>query len=124
MKIPESIINAWNDRQGAVVLATTDHNSVPNIIYASCVSLHKDEFVVIADNYFCKTRENLKRKGKGAVLFITSANKAFQIKGTIEYHTSGEVYDEMKRTLPAKFPGHAAAVILVEEIYSGAEKLL
>jgi len=47
-----------------------------------------------------------------------------QLKGSFDYLTSGEIYDDMKKWNPAKHPGHAAAALKIEAVYSGAEKLL
>jgi len=49
---------------------------------------------------------------------------SFQIKGSIEYHKDGKIFEDMKQWNPTKLPGHAAAALKVEEVYSGAEKLL
>jgi len=121
--LPDSVRQAWEDRNGPVVLATVDDKGVPNIIYASCVGLFGDDRVVVADNYFDKTRKNLLKGGKGSLLFITNGGKAYQIKGELEYHTEGEIFDDMKSWNPTKHPGHAAAVVKVEQVYSGAEKI-
>ena len=51
-------------------------------------------------------------------------NKAFQIKGPVTYHTKGEIFDAMKQWNPKEHPGNAAAALAVQEIYSGAEKLV
>jgi hypothetical protein len=123
-KLPQTIIDAWADRNGPVVLATIDGDQTPNIIYATCVSLYDNEYIIVADNYFDKTRRNILSGSKGAALFITSDNKAYQLKGTFEYHKDGPVFDEMKSWNPAEHPGHAAAALKVEEVYSGADKLL
>ena len=124
MKLPDIVKTAWEDHNGPVILTTVSADGIPNSIYATCANLFGDERIVIADNYFCKTRENLKATGKGSVLFITTEKKSFQLKGTLEYHTEGEIYDAMKSWNPSKHPGHAAAALVVEEAYSGAEKLL
>ena len=58
-----------------------------------------------------------------AVLFITDTGKAYQIKGAIEYHDSGIFFDFMKEWNPKQHPGHAAAVIIPREVYSGAKAL-
>lgn len=42
----------------------------------------------------------------------------------MEYHTEGAVFQDMKEWSPEKHPGHAAAALTVEEVYSGAKKLL
>ena len=121
--LPESIHEAWEDRNGPVILATVSPEGVPNIIYATCVGAFGNDRLVVADNYFDKTRANLQAGGRGSLLFLTSKGKAYQVKGTLEYHTAGEIFDHMKTWNPKKHPGHAAAALRVKEIYSGAEKL-
>ena len=36
-KMPEEVKNAWEKREGAVVLSTVDADGTPNSIYATCV---------------------------------------------------------------------------------------
>ena len=122
--LPEAVSKAWGEMDGPVVLTTVDENNVPNSIYATCVGKFSDEALVVADNYFDKTRKNIKSNGRGSLLFITKEGKAFQVKGTIDYVTEGELFDFMKSWNPEKHPGHAAAVLKVEEVFSGSEKLL
>lgn len=122
--LPEDVRKAWGDRKGPVIFSTVDKNAVPNAIYATCVNLFNENSIVIADNYFDKTRKNILAGSKGAILFITEEDKAFQVKETIEYHKEGDVFEDMKTWNPQQHPGHAAAVLKVEEVYSGAEKLL
>jgi len=117
-----SVRQAWEDRDGPVILATVSPDGIPNIIYATCVGVFGDDRLVVADNYFDKTRKNLLSGGKGALLFM-SKGKAYQVKGTLEYHTDGEIFQHMKTWNPPKHPGHAAAALCVEEVYSGAEKV-
>jgi uncharacterized protein len=120
--LPESIRDAWENREGPAILATVDSDGVPNAIYVTCVSSFEDQLVV-ADNYFDKTRKNLLNSGKGSMLFQSSEGKAYQVKGTLEYHKEGEIFDHMKTWNPTKHPGHAAVTLKVEKVYSGAEKL-
>lgn len=123
-KIPETVSQAWANRSGAVVLTTVNAQGMPNSIYATCVSLFGEDTVVIADNYFDKTRQNILAGSKGSVLFITGEGTSYQLKGTIGYHQQGEIYEDMKQWNPSKHPGHAAAALNVEEVYSGAKRLL
>jgi hypothetical protein len=123
MKLSQEVIQAWEDRNGPVVLTTVDAEGMPNAIYATCVGRFDESTLVIADNYFDKTRANIKNGSRGSVLFITKDNKAYQVKGTLEYHTEGALFDFMKSWNPEKHPGHAAAVLRVEEVFSGARKL-
>ncbi len=123
-QLPEEVSKAWDERDGAIVFSTTDKNGIPNSIYATCVSKFSEDTILIADNYFSKTLENIKSGSKGSILFITKDKKAYQIKGSIEYHQNGELFDNMKKWNPAKHPGRAAVAIKVESVYSGAVKLI
>ena len=123
MKLSQEVIQAWEDRNGPVIFTTVDAEGNPNAIYATCVGRFDESTLVIADNYFDKTRANIKNGSRGSVLFITKGNKAYQVKGVLEYHTEGALFDFMKSWNPEKHPGHAAAVLRVEEVFSGAKKL-
>ena len=123
-KLPDAVSRAWEDREGPVIFATVSKKGVPNIIYATCVSKYNEEKLIIADNFFDKTRKNIRDGCKGSLLFMTKSGKAFQAKGSLEYHKDGKIFEDMKKWNPEKLTGHAAAVVKVEEVFSGAEKLL
>ncbi len=123
-KLPESVSSAWGKMDGPVIFTTVNSDGEPNSIYATCISKYSEEYLVVADNYFSKTKENIQSGSRGSLLFITDENKAYQVKGTIEYHTEGLIFDDMKKWNPGKHPGHAAAALKVEEVYAGSEKLL
>ena len=123
-KLPQDVSNAWNDRKGPAVLTTVGENGIPNAIYATCVSKYNESTILIADNYFEKTKKNIFSGSKGSVLFITNGDKAFQLKGSVEYHKDGPLFEDMKKWNPDHLPGHAVAALKVEAVYSGAEKLL
>ena len=124
-KLPALLSEAWENRKGALVLTTVSSTGIPNSIYATCVSKYDEETLIVADNYFNKTKENiLSGSDKGVILFITEDDKAYQIKGTLTYHVSGDIFDDMKKWNPAKHPGHAAVALKVEEVYKGAEKII
>ena len=122
--LPEEVSKAWDERKGPIIFTTLDENEVPNAIYATCVNKFDEDTIVIADNFFDKTRNNILAGSKGSILFITNEGKAFQVKGTIEYHKEGDIFEDMKTWNPKQHPGHAAAALRVEEVYSGAKKLL
>ena len=123
-KLPETVKTAWENREGPIILATVNKVGVPNVIYATCVGAYGDEHLIVADNYFNKTRQNVLEGGVGSILFMDKAGKAYQIKGTLKYHTQGEVFDSMKKWNPEKHPGHAALALHVEEVFSGATQIL
>jgi hypothetical protein len=71
-----------------------------------------------------KTRANIKAGCPVSLLYITAKKKSFQLKGSVQYLTAGKIFDEMKTVwLDKKYPGHAAVVIDLEEVYSGSDKL-
>ena len=122
--LPEKVSKAWENREGPIVLSTVNEDGIPNAIYATCVSKFSEDTIVIANNYFSKTLKNILAGSKGSILFITKEGKSYQIKGRIEYHTEGSIFEDMKKWNPEQHPGHAAAALKVEEVYTGAEKLL
>lgn len=122
--LSEVVAYAWEKHEGPIVLATVAPDGTPNVIYATCARRHGDDIYVVADNYMDKTRANIQQGCKGALLFITSERKAFQLKGTFTYETAGPHYDQMKGWLEPRHPGHAAVVLHVEHVYNGATQLL
>ena len=121
--LPEEIIEAWQNRADVTVITTVDKDGIANSIYATCVRMYDNKYIVVADNYFDKTRKNILEGSSGVVLFITKDNKAYQIKGSLEYYQDGELYDFMKSWNPEKHPGHAAVVLIPERIYSGSRQV-
>lgn len=115
---------AWDSHEGPIVLTTVDENGVPNAIYMTFIKYLDDGRIVLADNYFNKTRANIKRGSKGSVLFLTKERKSYQAKGSIEYLTDGPIYEDMRQWVDQKKPRIAAAVLSVDELYSGAERLI
>ena len=119
----EIVARAWNRREGPAILATVDAAKTPNAIYVGEIRYIPGEGFIVADNYFCKTRANIKNGTRGAILFLTKDRKSFQVKGPLTYHTEGPIFDNMRSWHDPKYPGVAATVLRVEEAYGGAEKL-
>jgi len=121
--LPEEVSKKWEERDGPAVFSTVNEDDEPNSVYVSCIKKRNEKQFVIADNHFHKTKKNIKDGSYGSILFITEDHDAFQIKGSLEYHTSGEIYEEMLSWLDDRFPGHAATVLNVEKVYQGSERL-
>jgi len=121
--LPEEICDAWKNREEVTIFATVDDDDRPNVIYVTCIDLFENKQFVIADNYFDKTRANILHGSKASLLFRTKDGKAYQIKGTLEYETSGKMFDFMKTWNPSKHPGHAAAILKPVAAYSGSRKI-
>jgi len=122
--LPEEVSKAWENKKGPIILSTVNKEGIPNSIYATCVSKYSEDTLVVANNYFSKTLENIEAGSSGSILFLTPENKSYQVKGSIEYHTDGPIFEDMKKWNPAKHPGHAATALKVEAVYKGGEQLL
>ena len=123
--MPEAVSKSLTDRKGPAVFATVAEDHSPNIVWIGWLEMCGDDKLIMADNYFSKTRENILAGSKAAVLWITEEGQAYQVKGPIEYVKEGPMYDQMKQCMEGHdLPGVAAVVVQVEEVYSGAEKLL
>jgi len=123
-KLPEIVTEAWENRKAAIVFSTVSNEGIPNSIYATCVSKYSDSIMIVANNFFSKTMQNIQSGSMGSILFITNEDKSFQIKGILKYDAEGEFYQDMKKWNPASLPGHGAGVLEITEVYSGAERLV
>ncbi len=122
--LPQEVSDAWKKRKGPIVFTTVDEQYQPNAIYATCVSKYDEQRLLVADNFFRKTRQNISNGSKGSILFITDDDTSYQVKGSIEYHNKGEIFDNMKKWNPEKLPGYGVAILNVEEVYSGSKQLV
>ena len=104
-KLPQVVLDAWENKTGAPVITTVDSNGMPNTIYATCVSFYNNEKLLVANNYFDKTLKNIENGSKGNFLFITEDKKAYQLKGTFTHYTEGPYFDDMKTWNPTRLPG-------------------
>lgn len=122
-KMPEIFLKNWEKIAWPAIFTTVDKNKKPNAVYVGCFKLSENK-IVIANNKFYKTAENVNNGSYGAFLFITQERIAYQVKGPLKNYKSGPIYDEMKQWLDPKYPGYSAVVLTIEEIYSGREKIL
>jgi predicted pyridoxine 5'-phosphate oxidase superfamily flavin-nucleotide-binding protein len=121
--LPEEVASAWLEREGPLVLTTVDDNGMPNAIYIGVAKMITDGRLAVADNYFYKTIANIRSKCKASILFITKNRKSYQIKGRIDYHSEGPLYEEMLTWADPKHPRKGVAVMNPEEVYKGKERL-
>ena len=122
--LPQAFLDAWENREPRMIFSTVDTNGEPNSVWVLCVKLLNDHQVLIANNFFNKTLDNINNNSRGSLLMIAPEREAYQIKGSLNYYTEGAVYDEMKAWLDPKFAGVGATILNIESIYYGAEKIL
>ena len=99
--LPEIARKAWDNRKGPFVFTTVNKHGTPNSIYATSVSLFKENQILVANNFFSKTLENIFSGSTGVILFITNEDMSYQIKGDVSYFTEGEQFDVMKNKVSA-----------------------
>jgi len=125
-KLPEEVKTAI-DKAATACVATADNNAVSNVVYVSYLKYQDDETIVIADNKFGKTRDNLNNNPKLAFVVLDSdTKKAYQIKGVVKTYSEGEKYQSVVDWVHAKKPQttpKAALYVQVEEVYCGSEQM-
>jgi predicted pyridoxine 5'-phosphate oxidase superfamily flavin-nucleotide-binding protein len=99
-----------------VYLATADPNSKPNLITCEGNRVLKDT-IVITDNMMGKTRRNLLKNRKVAVV-CGSGDKWYQLKGVASYHPTGK-WLKFVQGLPANggYDPKGAVLVKVKEGY-------
>ena len=122
-KLSQRVRQAWDVKDEILAFATADRKGIPNVVWVACVRIIDDERILIVNNYFHKTLDNILSGSRGSLLFIAPEREAYQIKGTLSYHTDDDIFEEMKAWLDPKYAGLGAVVLTVSEIYCGAEKI-
>ena len=120
---PEAL-EAWENRERRTVLTTVDANGAPDTVWILCVERYGDEGVVIANNSMSKTLANIENGCAGSLLYIAPERESYQVKGRIENHTEGPVFDDMKRWLDPKYPGRSAILLRSDEVWYGSKRVV
>lgn len=121
--LPQAFLTAWENKEPRMIFTTVDALGEPNSVWVLCVKMLDEQRILIANNFFNKTLENIKNNSRGSLLMIAPEREAYQIKGSVEYYTEGEIFDDMKAWLDPKFAGVGATILNIESIYYGAEKV-
>jgi len=116
-------LDAWNKRERRMVLTTVDSAGTPNAIWILCARLGDDGRLVIANNAMHKTLENITNGCRGSLLYIAPEREAYQLKGRLEEHRSGPVFDDMKKWLNPDYPGRSAILMHIDAVFYGAVQL-
>jgi uncharacterized protein len=108
-------------------IATASPEGDPNLIYITYVKALDGDTLVVADNKFNKTRQNLDSNPKMSVVVLDpDTRKAYQIKCKANCFTEGAKHQEVVDWVHVNHPQlnpKAAFYLDVEEVYCGAEKL-
>ena len=104
-------------------LATATKKGKPNINYIGYLKLIDSGTVLIADNYFKKTKKNILENNQVAFGVLDEKAKSYQLKGRVKYYTKGKYYDEVRRWCDKKYPRKGAVVIHITEVYNGGKRI-
>ncbi len=100
-------------------LATSSKNSTPNVVPIGAFKLLDDETLLISDQFFSKTLQNLKENPKVALSWWGEKG-GFQIKGPVTLHTNDEIFRQdvawMKEVRPNLTP-KSAVILKIAEVY-------
>ncbi len=105
--------------QKPLPIATADKNGKPNVIFVGMWKFIDDETIMIVDNFFKKTANNLKDNPKLSMVgFDSESQKSYQVKGSVDYLEKGDHFEEAKGLAKSKkLPGKAVVIFHIEEVY-------
>jgi predicted pyridoxine 5'-phosphate oxidase superfamily flavin-nucleotide-binding protein len=100
-------------------LATSSKKGIPNVVPIAAVKLLDDRTMLISDQFFNKTLENMKENPEIALSWWGDKG-GFQIKGTVTIHTNDEIFRQnvawMKEDWP-KFVPKSAVKVKITGVY-------
>ncbi|WP_424359139.1 pyridoxamine 5'-phosphate oxidase family protein [Methanocella sp. MCL-LM] len=100
-------------------MATASKDGTPNVVPIGAFKLLDDETLLISDQYFLKTLQNLKENPKVALTYWGEKG-GYQLKGPITLHTDDEVFKQdvawMKEIRPNLTP-KSAVVMKITDVY-------
>lgn len=102
-----------------VFLATSSKDSIPNVVPIGAFKLLDDEMLLISDQFFGKTLQNMKENPNAAISYWGEKG-GFQIKGTVTIHTNDKVFSDdvawMKEIRPNLTP-KSAVIMKISDVY-------
>lgn len=140
VKMPEEVVEnikmyeTQNVREEmrTVAFSTVDGSGVPNTAAVAFVIVKDPETILIGDNWFKKSAENLKKPNSRVAISAWDKKGGYQIKGNANYVTQGSDYDKMKekiKLVSEKLPAKGCVVVTVTDVYrilagpTGGDKL-
>ncbi|MDM7913485.1 MAG: pyridoxamine 5'-phosphate oxidase family protein [Methanotrichaceae archaeon] len=110
------------EKQKPVPIATASKDGTPNVVFVGLLKIVDDENLMLADNFFLKTAQNLEENPKISILcYNGETKKSFQIKGSTTVCKEGESFESMKKWVHGvnpKLPAKSCVMVKIEEIYN------
>ena len=103
-----------------VFLATSSKTNIPNVVPVGAFRVLDDETLLISDQFFKKTLQNMKENPHAAVSWWGDKG-GFQIKGSLTIHTQDAIFNDdvawMKELRPQLKP-KSAVVLKISDVFS------
>lgn len=106
-----------------VVLSTATADGTPNAVPVGAKKIIDSETILISDQFFNKTLENMRANPQVAITFW-EGHEGYQLKGSVAIETSGQRYEDTARWIQelsekAGFPlkSKGAVILHIDEIY-------
>lgn len=116
--LPTEIIESLTGTK-TLFLATSSNNRMPNVVPIGAFKLLDDETLLISDQFFNKTLQNMVENPVVALSWWGEKG-GFQIKGPVTIHTDDELFRDdvawMKEVRPHLTP-KSAIVMKITEVY-------
>ncbi len=110
--------------QKAFVLGTASREGIPNVVPVTAVKLYDDETILVSDQFFKKTLDNLRENSLVAISFWKGV-EGYQVKGEAKIVDEGSIFEETadwirkmaeEQGLPIASKG--AVLVRIKEVYS------
>ncbi|MDD4527343.1 MAG: pyridoxamine 5'-phosphate oxidase family protein [Candidatus Margulisbacteria bacterium] len=126
IKIPQEVKFAI-EKTYPICIATANNEGIPNIIYVGFLKCLNDTTIVIADNKFAKTKNNILANSNISIVVLDpDTRKSYQLKGKTEYIENGEKYQyvvDWVQNKRADIYPKGAVYVTITEIFSGDKKI-
>ena len=110
------------EKQKPIPIATASKAGVPNVVFVGLMKIIDDETIMLADNFFYKTAQNLAENPKISILcYNGDTKKSFQIKGNVTVSKEGPDFEAMRAWVHGinnKLPAKSCVVVKITEIYN------
>ncbi|PKL70881.1 MAG: flavin-nucleotide-binding protein [Methanomicrobiales archaeon HGW-Methanomicrobiales-1] len=102
-----------------VFMATSSKEGMPNVVPIGAFKLLDNETLLISDQFFLKTLQNLKDNPKVAISWWAEKG-GFQLKGPVTLHTNDKIFQQdvaWMKEFKANLSPKSAVILKISEVY-------
>lgn len=123
-KLNEQVKSVF-EQQRIVILGTASRDGIPNSVPIGAKKIIDDETILISDQYFGKTLQNMKENPHAALTFWNpKTGEGYQVKGIVTIETSGKRFEEtaawveaMGKGMGVPLKSKGAVVMKITDVY-------